>query len=80
MKPRWRVLYRYRILQVSRCGVPQALLREKAKDGRRADLKIGHYIMMKTELERAAGGADEVAEDGDVGAVDTDAAGIDGKA
>src|SRR5882762_8516078 len=35
---------------------------------------------MKTNLERAAGGADEVAEDGDVGAVDTDAAGIDRQA
>ena len=35
---------------------------------------------MKTSLERAAGGADEVAEDGDVGAVDTDAAGIDRQA
>ena len=32
------------------------------------------------ELNRAAGGADEVAEDGDVGAVDTDAAGIDREA
>ena len=32
------------------------------------------------ELNRAAGGADEVAEDGDVGAVDTDAAGIDRQA
>ena len=35
---------------------------------------------MKTELEGAAGGADEIAEDGDVGAVDTDATGIYGKA
>src|SRR5438445_9502541 len=35
---------------------------------------------MKTNLERAAGGADEVAEDGDVGAVDADAAGIDREA
>jgi len=35
---------------------------------------------MKTNLNRAAGGADEVAEDGDVGAVDTDAAGIDREA
>jgi hypothetical protein len=32
-----------------------------------------------TRLERA-GGTDEVAEDGDVGAVDADAAGVDGKA
>lgn len=32
------------------------------------------------KLQRAAGGADEVAEDGDVGAVDTDAAGIDREA
>ena len=32
------------------------------------------------ELNRAAGGADEVAEDGDVGAVDADAAGIDREA
>src|SRR2546423_15466601 len=35
---------------------------------------------MKTNLNRAAGGADEVAEDGDVGAVDADAAGIDRQA
>ena len=32
------------------------------------------------ELNRAAGGADEVAEDGDVGAVDADAAGVDRQA
>ncbi len=32
------------------------------------------------ELQRAAGGADEIAEDGDVGAVHTDAAGIDREA
>jgi len=31
---------------------------------------------MKAELQRAAGGADEVAENGDVGAVDANAAGI----
>ena len=35
---------------------------------------------MKTELERATGRADEVAEDGNIGAVDTNAAGIDGQA
>ena len=35
---------------------------------------------MKTNLKRAAGGADEVAEDGDVGAVNANAAGIDREA
>ncbi len=48
--------------------------------------KIGSSFLVATncdrvrKLDRAAGRADEVAEDGNVGAVDTDAAGIHGKA
>jgi|SRR5579859_215183 len=53
---------------------------EAKKDEKRTGLKTRLYRKRKAELERAAGGADEIAEDGDVGAVDADAAGIDGQA
>ena len=52
-----------------------------ADGGVNTELKIGHLQeKRKTELQRAAGGADEVAEDGDVGAIDADAASVHGEA